>query len=154
MKRLIYIFVLVFSFIESKDSFSQWGKFFKISDREYRVHIINDNPLNITEGYFLTSFPCVGEGVKEYYKTIIGKNLITLFCFAPPTTIMLSYITRPLGTFVSKNTKADGYLECPVEITGDGTNGKLPHLKVSISKCKKHVLDANANYILQKTISE
>ena len=71
--------------------------------------------------------------------------MITLYCLQPPTEIYLSYITRPIGTFVSRNTKADGYMVCPVEVQGSVATGVIPRMQVNISDCTKNEINTKAN---------
>ena len=104
MKKILF---LCLGLIISKVSFSQWTNWFNVSDQQYKIYIVSDDSLNVTQGYYLTNIPCYGQYNQEYYKTIVGKNMITLFCLQPPTQIYLSYITKPIGTFISRNAPAD-----------------------------------------------
>ena len=139
------VFFLCLGLLISNVSFSQWSNWFRVSDQQYKIYIVSDDSLNVTQGYYLTNFPCYGQYNQEYYKTIVGKNMITLFCLQPPTEIYLSYITRPIGTFVSRNAKADGYMVCPVTVKGSIAQGVIPRMQVDISTCQKTTINSNAN---------
>ena len=139
------IFFLCLGLLISKVSFSQWANWFNTSDQQYKIYVVGDDNLSVTQGYYLTNFPCYGQYNQEYYKTIVGKNMITLFCLQPPTQIYLSYITKPIGTFVSRNAKADGYMICPVNVVGNVAQGVIPRMQVNISECKKTEINPNAN---------
>lgn len=142
MKKILF---LCLGLIISKVSFSQWTNWFNVSDQQYKIYIVSDDSLNVTQGYYLTNFPCYGQYNQEYYKTIVGKNMITLFCLQPPTEVYLSYITKPIGSFVSRNAKADGYMVCPVNIKGNIAQGVIPRMQVNISECQKFEINAKAN---------
>ena len=139
------IFFLCLGLLISKVSFSQWANWFNTSDQQYKIYVVGDDNLSVTQGYYLTNFPCYGQYNQEYYKTIVGKNMITLFCLQPPTQIYLSYITKPIGTFVSRNAKADGYMICPVNVVGNVAQGVIPRMQVNISECQKTEINPNAN---------
>ena len=143
MKKILFLFCFVFLF--SNLSYAQWSNWFNVSDQQYKVYVISDDNLNVTQGYYLTNFPCYGQYNQEYYKTNPGKNMITLYCLEPPVEIYLTYITRPVGTFVSRNTKADGYMICPVEVVGNFVGGVIPRMQVNISDCVKKSVNPNAN---------
>ncbi len=132
---LLFLFYVFNNFV-----LAGWQKVFSVSDKLYKLYVVSDDLFNITSGYYLTSFPCDSESKREFYKTAINNNLITLYCHKQPTEIFLSYITRPLGEYVAPNQKTDGYLKCPVEVIGDGMGGLVPKLQVNISKCEKHQL--------------
>ena len=140
MKKF-FISLLFMLSVFAVDVFAGWHKIFNVSDKLYKVYVVSDDLFNITTGYYLTSFPCESESTKEFYKTTINNNLITLYCVKQPTEIFLSYITRPLGDFVPANQKTDGYLKCPVEVISGGFGGLIPRLQVNISKCEKFLLD-------------
>ncbi|MCR5507021.1 MAG: hypothetical protein K6F04_04200 [bacterium] len=139
------IFFLCLGLLISKVSFSQWSNWFNVSDQQYKIYIVSDDNLNVTQGYYLTNFPCYGQYNREYYRTIVGRNMITLFCLEPPKEIYLSYITKPIGAFVPKNAKADGYMLCPVSVQGSIAQGVIPRMQVNISECEKHEINPNAN---------
>lgn len=140
MKKF-FISLLLSLFVFLNNAFAGWHKIFNVSDKFYKIYVLSDDLFNVTSGYYLTSFPCESESKKEFYKTTINNNLITLYCVKQPTEIFLSYITRPLGDFVPPNQKTDGYLKCPVEVISDGMGGLVPKLKVNISNCEKFLLD-------------
>ena len=123
--------------------FASWQKVFNVSDKLYKVYVVSDDLFNVTSGYYLTSFPCDSESKREFYKTTINNNLITLYCLKQPTEIFLSYITRSINDYVAPNQKTDGYLKCPVEVINNGFRGLIPRLKVNISKCEKYQLSNN-----------
>ncbi len=129
----------------SKVCFSQWANWFRASDQQYKVFVVGDDDLTVTQGYYLTNFPCYGQYNQEYYKTVVGKNMITLFCLEPPTQVYLSYITKPIGTFVPRNATADGYMICPVKIVGTVAQGVIPRMQVNIPECEKHKINSSAN---------
>lgn len=139
------IFFLCLVSLFSEGCFAQWTNWFKTSDQQYKIYVVSDDVFNVTQGYYLTNFPCYGQYNQEYYKTIVGKNMITLYCLQPPTEIYLSYVTRPIGAFVSRNAKADGYMVCPVSIIGNVAQGVIPRMQVNISECKKNVINPSAN---------
>ena len=93
----------------------------------------------------MTTFPCYGEYNQEYYKTIPGKNMITLYCMEPPTEIYLTYIVKPLGSFFPLNEKAQGYMKCPVVITDNVGGGIIPRLQVNLQECERKQLNYGAN---------
>ena len=100
MKKMLFLFLGVFF---SNVVFAQWSNWFNVSDQQYKIYIVSDDNFNVTQGYYITNFPCYGQYNQEYYKTIVGKNMITLFCLQPPTEVYLTYITKPIGSFVSRN---------------------------------------------------
>lgn len=142
MRKIFFAFLGLFF---STSVFAQWSNWFNVSDQQYKVYIVSDDNFNVTQGFYLTNFPCYGRYNQEYYKTIVGKNMITLYCLQPPKEIYLSYITRPIGTFVSRNTKADGYMVCPVEVQGSVSTGVIPRMQVNISDCTKNEINTKAN---------
>ena len=142
MKKMLFLFLGVFF---SNVVFAQWSNWFNVSDQQYKVYIVSDDKFNVTQGYYITNFPCYGQYNQEYYKTIVGKNMITLFCLQPPTEVYLTYITKPIGSFVSRNAKAQGYMICPVNIVGNFVGGVIPRMEVNISNCEKKEINASAN---------
>ena len=148
----IFKILFLFLFIISRDVYSYWGRILNVSDREYKLYVISDDKLNITEGYYLTTFPCDGENSREYYKTVVGQNLITLYCFETPKIVYLSYVTKPAGTFVPKNEKTNTYMKCNIEVVTDGNNGTVPLLQVNVAKCEKNSLNSKSNYNIKKSV--
>ncbi len=143
MKILILILGIVFS---SNLEAASWSSQFNTSTQQYKIYIQSDDKFNFTQGYYLTSFPCYGEYSQEFYKTIVGKNnMITLFCLFPPEKIYISYITKPIGTFVSRNAVAEGYMHCPVKIVGNTATSSIPRMQVKIQDCEKKSVNRNAN---------
>ena len=63
----------------------------------------------------------------------------------PPTEVYLTYITKPIGTFVSRNAKAQGYMICPVNVVGNFVGGVIPRMEVNISNCEKKEINPSAN---------
>ena len=78
MKKIFFI-CLVSLF--SEGCIAQWTNWFKTSDQQYKIYVVSDDVFNVTQGYYLTNFPCYGQYNQEYYKTIVGKNMITLVIF-------------------------------------------------------------------------
>lgn len=138
------IFLLLFLFLGCEVNAS-WVNWFRSSDQQYKIYIVSDNQLVTTAGFYLTNFPCYGEYNQEYYKTVPGKNMITLYCMEPPTEIYLSYVSKPLGSFFPRNEKAEGYMICPVGITGNLSGGVIPRMQVNIKDCQKKQLNYDAN---------
>ena len=129
-----------------RPAMAQWSNWFNVSDQQYKVYIENsEDRFTVTQGYYLTNFPCYGQYNREYYKTVPGRNMITLYCLQPPKEIYLSYITTRIGAFVSRNTKADGYYVCSVDIVGNVSGGVIPRMQVDLAKCEKHTINPNAN---------
>ncbi len=141
--RRFFISLLFLVTVLKSEIFANWQKVFNVSDKIYKLYVVSDDFFNVTSGYYLTSFPCEGESKREFYKTTINNNLITLYCFKQPTEVFLSYITRSVNDYVAPNQKTDGYLKCPVEVINDGFGGLVPRLKVNISKCEKYQLSNN-----------
>lgn len=138
------IFLILFLCI-GVNANASWVNWFKLSDQLYKIYVVSDNTLETTAGFFLTSFPCYGQYSQEYYKTVAGKNMITLYCLEPPKEIYLTYNTKPLGSFFSLQEKAQGYMLCPVTVAGNVAGGVIPRLQVKIEDCEKKELNYNAN---------
>lgn len=138
------IFLILFSLLSFRANAS-WVNWFKLSDQQYKIYIVSDNQLQTTAGFYLTTFPCYGEYNQEYYKTIPGKNMITLYCMEPPTEIYLTYIVKPLGSFFPLNEKAQGYMKCPVVVTDNVGGGVIPRLQVNLQDCERKQLNYSAN---------
>ena len=138
-----FIIMLVLSF---NPVFAQWSNWFNASDQQYKIYVENsEDKFSVTQGYYLTNFPCYGQYNREYYKTIVGRNMITLFCIQPPKEIYLSYITTKIGTFVPRNAKAEGYYRCDVSIVGNIDGGVIPRMQVDLAKCEKYKINPGAN---------
>lgn len=150
MKLFIFIFTLFFCF----EVRASWVNMFGVSDQEYKIYIVGEERFKTTTGYYLTSFPCYSLYNKERYKTVPGKNMITLFCVEPPARIYLSYVTRPLGAFVSANEKADGYMVCPVGVLSGNRYGIIPNLEIDMTTCEKKQVGATANRDILKRNNE
>jgi hypothetical protein len=124
---------------------ASWVKRFGVPDQEYRVAIATTDTAKITAGFYLTSFPCYSQNSSEYYKTAPGQNIITLYCLEPPSEIYLAYVTKPRGAFFTRNDSMDGYMLCPVKISGPGVNSVIPRLEVVIQECEKRELNSKGN---------
>jgi hypothetical protein len=124
---------------------ASWVKRFGVSDQQYRIYINSNDKFNLTDGFYLTSFPCFSQNSSEYYKTTPGNNIITLYCLEPPEEIRLAYVTKPLGAFMTRNETMDGYMLCPVKIAGLGVASVIPRLEVVIQECEKRELNAKGN---------
>jgi len=124
---------------------ASWTKQFRQSDQMYRVHVNHRNERMLSAGFFLTSFPCYSLNANDYYQTLSGRNMLTLFCLVPPEEIMISYVTRPRGTFIAKNEPMVGYLRCPVAIRELMRSNVVPRLEVFIEDCAKRELSREAN---------
>ena len=137
---------LIICVVSIRPVFAQWSNWFNVSDQQYKVYVENsEEKFDVTQGYYLTNFPCYGQYNREYYKTVAGRNMITLYCLQPPKEIYLSYITTKVGMFVSRNAKAEGYYKCEVEIVGNVNGGVIPRMQVDLAKCEKHKINPNAN---------
>jgi len=124
---------------------ASWTRQFRQSDQMYRVHINHRDDRMLSAGFFLTSFPCYSINANDYYQTLSGRNMLTLFCLVPPEEIMISYVTRPRGTFIPKNEPMTGYLRCPVAIRELMRSNVVPRLEVFIEDCAKRELSREAN---------
>ncbi|MDR1009376.1 MAG: hypothetical protein LBL52_03960 [Rickettsiales bacterium] len=146
MKKFVFILLLA-----SLPARALWVKQFGVSDQTYRVFVNSTDAQNITRGFYLTAFPCYSQNSNEYYETQTGKNILTLYCLEPPTEIRLGYITRPRWEFVPKNAVLEGYMMCPVKISGAVPNSVVPKLEVVIQECKKKELTAAGNKAVLRT---
>jgi hypothetical protein len=124
---------------------ASWTKQFRQSDQMYRVHVNHRDDRMMSTGFFLTSFPCYSMNSSDYYQTVSGKNMLTLFCLVPPEEIMISYTTKPRGTFISKSEPMTGYLRCPVVIRELMRTSVVPRLEIFIEDCAKRELNKGAN---------
>jgi len=124
---------------------ASWTRRFRQSDQMYRVHVNHRDDRLLSAGFYLTSFPCYSMNSSEYFQTVNGKNMITLFCLAPPEEIMLSYVTKTRGTFISRNEPMVGYMKCPVAIRNLMRTSVVPRLEVYLEDCEKRELNRGAN---------
>ncbi|MDR0367006.1 MAG: hypothetical protein LBH41_00310 [Rickettsiales bacterium] len=122
-----------------------WVKQFGVPDVAYKIHIESQDDHNTTYGFYLTSFPCYARNSSEYFDTRPGRNIISLYCLEPPKSVMLGFTTRPRWEFVPKNAVLDGYMTCPVEVSGAGVNSVIPRLAVDIALCERRKLGLSLN---------
>ncbi len=141
MKKL---FLLVFLFFSMSVS-AQWSNWFNTSDQLYKIYVVGADNFIVTQGYFLTSFPCYGKYAQEYYRTIEGRNMITVYCLEPPKEIYLTYLNLPIGGFAPRNAKAQGYMKCPVKVQGSFAGAVIPRMQVDVKDCAKSEINPNAN---------
>lgn len=138
-------FALLFTLLFAAHAEASWVKRFGVSDQEYRVSITTSDTARTTAGFYLTSFPCYSQNSSEYYKTMPGHSTITIYCLEPPKEIHLAYVTKPNGSFFTRNDGMDGYMLCPVRISGLGSGGVVPRLEVSIQECEKREINPRGN---------
>ena len=124
---------------------ANWGKQFSQSGMQFKVYVQSRDETKTTAGFYLTSFPCYSHNANEYYTTEEGKNLLSLYCLEPPAQVMLSYITKPRGAFIAKNETLEGYMVCPVGISGMGKGSVIPRLEVVLENCSKRELNRGGN---------
>jgi hypothetical protein len=140
MKKFL-ILLLLFSSAAN----ASWVRRFGISDQQYRVSITTTSITHTTAGFFLTSFPCYSQNSSEYFRTVLGRNIITLFCLEPPKEIFLAYVTKQNGALFTRNDRMDGYMRCPVRIAGLGVNSVIPRLNVVLEECDRRELNREGN---------
>ena len=148
MKRRFFVRIVSLAFAAtffSLPAFASWVRRFGISDQEYRITITSTDIRNTTSGFFLTSFPCYAKNASEHFRTTPGRNNITLYCLEPPREIYLSYLIRPNGAFVSRNERMDGYMRCPVRISGPSSGGVIPRLSIVVQECDKREINPQGN---------
>ncbi|MCL2439838.1 MAG: hypothetical protein FWD15_05005 [Alphaproteobacteria bacterium] len=150
--RKFFALVLLVSVLAFSDVCAQsWVRGFGVSDTRYVVSLNHDSARSrvVYRGIYLTTFPCYSSTATQFYETLPDRNRVQIFCLAPPEELNFSFSLRPIGQFVSRNERWDGYLRCKVNVRGLGVNSVIPRLEVNIDECEHRTLDAagNANLI-------
>ena len=148
MRKLVLASILLVSVLATSDVSAQsWVRGFGVSDTRYVVSLNHDSARSrqVYRGIYLTTFPCYSSTATQFYETLPDRNRVQIFCLAPPEELNFSFSLRPLGQFVPRNERWDGYLRCKVNVRGLGVNSVIPRLEVNVDECEHRYLDGRAN---------